>query len=100
MRFNISADIRIKKYRVGNFIAVFTETADRNVNIKTYIVIHHAERDRAWRAVFIADQLFFVEVINSLILWRFAAECKSFAEVFERLNKTCAKVTLEDRRLS
>ena len=96
---NIAADIGIEQDRVRYAIAVFAEAADRDIDVDAGSLIHYTERYRRRCAVLVADQFLCVEVINSLILGRLAAERESLAEVGEGRLQILSQIAVENRRL-
>ena len=80
---HIAADVRVEQERVGDMIAVLAEAADAHVDVDRRALIHDAERDGGRRAVLIADELLGVEVVNALVLGRFAAEGETLADVLK-----------------
>ena len=71
---HIAADVYIEQHGVRDAIAVFAEAADGNIHIQTDIAIHHAERNRTGRTVFIADDFLGIEEVHALIAPGLAAE--------------------------
>ena len=60
---------------------------------------HGLKLDGLRRPVFVAHDLFRIEVINALILRRVAAVCETFADVLEDSHEIICEVTAEDGRL-
>ena len=97
---HVAADVRVEQDRVADAVAVLSEAADVDVDVNARALIDHAERNGAGRAVFVADQLLGVEVVDALILGGFAAEGKALADVFERVEDALPELTGEDGRFS
>ena len=89
---HIAADVRVEQDRVADAVAVFTKAADGNVDVDACPLVDDAERHRARRAVFVADQFLRVEVVDALILGRFAAKREPLANVLERVEDARAKL--------
>ena len=80
-------------------VAVLAKAPDGDIHIQTDVFVHDAERDRACSAVFISHQLFCVEIIHALILWRLSAEGETFPDVAEAFLQAFAERAGEDARL-
>ena len=93
---HVAADVRIEQDRGADAIAVFAEAADRDVDVDAGSLVDDAERHRGRRAVFVADQFLGVEIVDALILGRFAAEGEALADVLERVEDGCAELAGED----
>ena len=97
---DVAANVRVEQQRVGNAVGILAEAADGNVNVDTGALIDHAERHRRRRAVLVSDKLLGIEVIDSLILGRFAAEGKTLAHGGEHTHDVIlVEAAREDRRL-
>ena len=97
---NVAAHVLIEQHRVADVIAVFSEAAYCDIHIQTDAVVDHAERNGICCAVFVAHQLFGVEIVYALVLGGVAAEGKALAERFERLLQAVSEAAREERRLS
>ena len=95
--FYITTYICIKKNRIGNSIAVFPKTFNRNINIQSDIVVHYTERNRIRCSIFISYKFFGIHKINSLIFWCFAAKSKSFSNLLEYILYSFSKLTTKNR---
>ena len=80
-------------------IAVLAEAADANIKVDGGALVDHAERNGRRRAVLVADELLRVEVVDALILGRFAAEGETLADVAENVADAVAELAREDARL-
>ena len=96
---HVAADVRVEQERVGDMIAVLAEAADAHVDVDRRALIHDAERNGRRRAVLVADELLRVEVVNALVLRRFAAEGETLADVAENVADAVAELAREDARL-
>ena len=93
---DVAAYIGIKQQRIDYLIAVFPEAADGDVDINGCPLIHHAEGNRRSCAIFVADQLFCIEIINPLILWSLAAKGESFAYILEDRHDVFSQIAGKD----
>ena len=93
---DVAADFCIEQQGVRNAVGVHAGAADGHIHIQSDFGIHHAERDRVWRAEFVVDQLFGVEVIHPLILSGVAAKGKALAHRAEGLQDTVTQRSGED----
>ena len=93
--FHVAADIGIKQNRVGEPVAVFTETADRDVNIDASPLIHHPEGNGTGSTIFVANDLFGVEIIDPLILSCFAAKSKPLSDLGKGIFNAFTQVACE-----
>ena len=80
---HVAADICIEQNRVADAVAVFAEAANGNVNVDPRALVNDAEQDRRRRAVPVANELLGVEVVDALILGRFAAKGESACRCFK-----------------
>ena len=80
-------------------IAVLAEAADAHVGVDRRALVDHAERNGRRRAVLVADELLGVEVVDALVLRRFAAEGETLADVAENVADAVAELAREDARL-
>ena len=95
--FYITTYICIKKNRIGNSIAVFPKTFNRNINIQSDIVVHYTERNRIRCSIFISHEFFCVYKIYSLIFWCFSAKSKTLADLLKNTFDSLAQITTEKR---
>ena len=96
IRFHIAADIGIEQQRVCHPIGILPKTADGDINVDPRPLVHDTEGDGRGRAVLVADQFLGVEVVDALILGRFAAEGEPLADVLEHLPDTLPQVARKD----
>ena len=89
---NIAADVRVKQNRVANAVAVFAEAANGDVDVNAGPLVNNTKRNRRRSSVLVADKLFGIEIVNSLILWRLAAKGEAFSNVLERIENTGSQV--------
>ncbi|CDA89338.1 unknown [Firmicutes bacterium CAG:238] len=80
-------------------IAVLTKAFDGNIHIQTDVFVHDTERDCTRGAVFVSHQLFRIEIVHALVLWRLSAEGKTFPDVAEAFLQTFAELAGKDARL-
>ena len=80
---DVAADVCIEEHGINDFIAVRTETFNRDVHVKPDVVIDDAERNRAWRPVLVPDYFFGVEIVNALVAPGIAAEGETVSYVEE-----------------
>ena len=92
---DVAADIGVEQHGVADTVAVLAEAADAHIDVDTGALIHHPERDGGRCAVFVADQLLGVEIIDALILGRFAAEGEAVGHVVEYVFDAFAQVAHE-----
>ena len=94
----VSADIGIEADRIGNLEAVFTEALYCDVDIKTDVAVNDTEGDRRRGAVLDARELLDVEVVDTLVFCRLAAECEPLADLREDVLYTIAEASGPDGR--
>ena len=94
----IAADIGVEQNGVGNPVGILTEATDGNIHIQSDVAVHHAERHRTWRTVLVAHDFLGVDVIDPLILGRFAAEGEALADGAENIRNALAQIACHDRR--
>ena len=97
--FYITTYICIKKNRIGNSIAVFSKTLDRDINIKPNISVYNTERHRIRCSIFISYKFFGIHKINSLIFWCFSAKSKTLADLLKNTFDPLSEITAEKRWL-
>ena len=90
--FHITANLFIEKDWIDDVIAVLTEALDVEIGVDSCALVHHAERNRSRRSVFVANDFFRIEVIDTLILTRIAAERKTASHLLEGCNDTLSQV--------
>ncbi len=56
---------------------------DADVHINARPLIYHPGMGRAWSSVLVADKLFGIEIVNSLIFGGFAAKGEAFSNVLK-----------------
>ena len=96
---SITGNRGIEQDRVHDFVAVFAEAADANQQAAAGIFFNYLKGNFRRGTVFIADNFFRVEVINTLILTGIAAEGKTFTHALEYLDYAFFQVACENRRL-
>ena len=96
---HIGADVGVEADRIDDMVAVLAKAPDGDIHIQTDVFVHDAERNRACSAVFISHQLFCVEIIHALILWRLSAEGETFPDVAEAFFQAFAECAGKDARL-
>ena len=58
----------VEENRVADAVAVFAEAANGDVDVDARALVDDAERNRRRRTVFVADELFGIEVVDALVL--------------------------------
>ena len=96
---HVAAHVGVEQHGVADAVAVLAEAADAHIDVDTGALIHHPERDGGRRAVLVADQFLGVEIIDALILGRFAAEGEAVGHVVEHVLDAVAQVAHEQGRL-
>ena len=96
---HFTADVLKEQHRVPDPVGVLTEAADFNIHVQTDILVYHTEGHGVGSAVLIAKQLLGVEVVNSLILGRLAAEGNTLAKLLEALLQALAQIAAENTGL-
>ena len=76
---DIAAHILIEEDRIADPVGILAEAADGDLGTEADILIHDPERHRGSRAVFVAEELFGIDVIDTLVLARISAEGKAAA---------------------
>ena len=88
---NVSANVRIEKKRIRYFVGINTRTANRNIDIKSYVRVNNSERNRIRCSEFVVYKFLCVEIVNPLILARISAVSKALAYRFERVDYSLAQ---------
>ena len=97
---DVAADVAVEQQGVGQPYAVLAEALDADIDIYAGALIDHPEGDGRRRAVLVADELLGVEVVDSLVLGRLAAEGETLADVGEDLLHVFAQISVEYAGLS
>ena len=95
----IRADVGVEANRIDDMVAVLAKALNGDIHIQTDVFVHNAERDCTCCAIFIPHQLFCVEIIHALVLWRFSAEGETFPDVAETFFQAFAELAGKDARL-
>ena len=83
--FKVSADICIEKKGIGDSVRINTAAAYGNINVQTDILVYYTERNRVRSTKFIINQLFGIEVVNTLVFARISTEGETLANSLECL---------------
>ena len=92
---DIAADILVEQDRIADPVSIFAEAADRDVYIEADILVDNTERNRIGRAVLIADDVLGIEIVDPLIMRRYAAVGKTCLELLKARRKTRAEAAGE-----
>lgn len=82
---DVAAYVRVEQNRVTDSVTVLAEATNGDINVNARALVDNAERYRGGRAVLIANELFRVKIVDTLIFGRLAAERSAFADVLERV---------------
>ena len=96
---DIADNIRVKEHRVRDAVGIFAEAFDRDVHIQANVLVDHAKRHRARRAVFVADDLLRVHIIHPLIVRRLRAKGEALAHRLEAFDDAAPQLAAEQARL-
>ena len=96
---HVAADIGIEQQGIDDLVRELAVAADGNIDVQADILIHDAEGHGIGRAVLVADDLLGVEIVNTLILGRIAAEGKALADGLEGVEDGLAEAARKERRL-
>ena len=96
---HVAANICVKAERIHNTIGILPMAPDRNVHIQTDVRIHHAERHRIGRAVFISHDFLRIKIVHPLIPWRFPAKGEADTEQFKGFPDIFSQISIENGRL-
>ena len=79
LAIHVAADILIEQNGVTDPVGVFTEATNGNSGAETDVLVHHPEGHRRGGAVLVAKEFLCINIVDSLILARIAAESKAAA---------------------
>ena len=73
--------------------------ANGDVHVEPDVAVHHTERNRIRRPVFIPHNFFRIEEIDALILGGISAEGKTLTDRLEGIEDSLSKASVENARL-
>ena len=92
----ISADISIEQQWIYNLIRILSITANGNIYIQTYVLIHNTKRNWISRSIFISYNFFRIKEIYPLVFPCLASETKPFSDRKKSILNICTKTSIEN----
>ena len=99
---DIAANVCVEQNRIDDLVRISAEASDRDVDVEPDVGVDDAERNRRRRTVFVAGNLFDVEIVNALVFTGRAAVSETPSDLLkdERNFFGQPRAVGEDRRFA